>query len=134
MKAIITVIAGLALALPSMAQDRSTLYVDRMDGMEPYVEKALQDIRLGFNFVEELKRPDLKASLEQKHSAAGEILYKTKLGRSDTHTLQLWDVDRHEVIASYEFSLTNSSEEARRKAADEFAKRVKEAMAKKRLG
>jgi hypothetical protein len=134
MNAIITMIAGLALALPLVAENRSTIYVDRMEGMEPFVEKALQDAKLGFNFVEELKRPDLKANLESKHSAYGEVLYKTKLGRSDTHSLQLWDLERHEVIASYEFTLSNSSDEARSKAAEEFAKRVKQALASRRIG
>jgi hypothetical protein len=134
MKAIITAIAGLALALPSIAQDASTIYVDRMEGMEPFVEKALRDAKLGFSFVEEQQRPDLKANLESKHSAYGEILYKTKLGRTDSHRLELWDVERRQVIASYDFSLTNASEDARRKAAEEFAKRVKEAMLKRGVG
>jgi hypothetical protein len=121
---------ALALAIPAAAQDRKTIYVDKMEGLEPFVEKALQAAELPFDFIEEQKQPDLKAGLAKMHSAYGEILYKHKLGRNETHRLELRDVERNKVIASYNFPL-RGDDESRRRAAQEFAAKVKKAWAKR---
>ncbi len=125
MNRFITATLGLILALPSMAQSQKTIYVDRMEGMEAIVEKALKDAELPFDFIEEAKQPELKATLARMHSAYAEILYKHKLGRTETHRLELRDVERNKVIATHEFKLTGADEAARRKAAEEFAAKVK---------
>jgi|GEM_PF-1292549 len=120
-------------AVPSLfllAQERKTIYVDRMEGLEPFVEKALLDAELPFDFVEEEKQPDLKANLKKMHSAYGEILYKHKLGRNETHRLELRDVETNKVIASHSFPLS-AGEDARRRAAADFAAKVKDAMKKR---
>jgi hypothetical protein len=120
---------ALALAIPAAAQDRKTIYVDKMEGLEPFVEKALQAAELPFDFIEEQKQPDLKAGLAKMHSAYGEILYKHKLGRNETHRLELRDVARNKLIAFYDFPL-RGDDESRRRAAQEFAAKVKKAWAK----
>lgn len=121
---------ALVLAMPVFAQERKTIYVDRMDGLEPFVEAALQAAELPFDFIEEQKTPDLKAGLAKTHSAYGEILYKHKLGRNETHRLELRDVERNKVIAYHIFPL-KGDEQSRKQAAREFAEKVKKAWAKR---
>ena len=130
MKTFIIAFASLALVLPLIAQDHKTIYVDQMEGLEALVEKALQNAEFPFDFIEEQKQPELKANLAKMHSAYGEILYKNKLGRTETHRLELWDVERNKVIASHEFALKSADEGGRRQAAEDFANKVKKAWAK----
>lgn len=118
-----------APALP--AQARKTIYVDRMSGLEPFVEKALLDAELPFDFIEEQKSPDLKANLARLHAAQGEILYNFKLGRRETHRLELRDVDSGKVIAYHDFHLL-SDDTLRRRAAVAFAQKVRKAWSKQR--
>jgi hypothetical protein len=117
-------------SLVVLAQDRRTIYVDRMEGLEPFVEKALLDAELPFDFIEEEKKPEMKATLKKMHSAYGEIIYKHKLGRNETHRLELRDVETNKVIAFHSFQLSDG-EDARRKAAAEFASKVRDAMKKR---
>lgn len=120
------------LTLSLMGQERKTIYVDRMEGLEPFVEKALQDAELPFDFIEEGKQPEMKANLKKMHSAYGELLYKHKLGRNETHRLELRDVERNKVIAWHAFQLKNNDDESRKRAAAEFAAKVRSAMEKQR--
>ncbi len=130
MRNLVLAMFAIALAVPAGAQDRKTIYVDRMEGLEPFVEQALQAAELPFDFIDEQKQPELKAGLAKMHSAYGEILYKQKLGRNETHRLELLDVERNKVIASHSFSL-RGDEESRKRAAQDFAAKVKNAWAKK---
>ncbi len=126
---ILLVLVSLLASLSAAAQDRKTIYVDKMEGLEPFVEKALIEAELPFDFIEEANRPEMKATLKKNHSAYGEIYLRTKTGRTDTHTLELRDVETGKVIASYAFAL-RADEDARRKAAAAFAGQVRSAMAK----
>jgi len=130
MKITLLAIASMAIAIPLIAQERRTIYVDRMEGLEPFVEQALVAAELPFDFIEEAKQPELKASLAKMHSAYGELLYKHKLGRNETHRLEFRDVERNKVIAWHSFPL-RADDESRRRAAAEFASKVKKAWAKK---
>jgi len=130
MKTMLIAAAILTLALSSIAQDRKTIYVDRMEGLEPFIEKALQAVELPFDFIEEDKQPDMKANLARMHSAYGEILYKHKLGRDETHRLELRDVTTNKVIAWHTFRLSGD-DDSRRRAAEEFASKVKKAWGKR---
>jgi hypothetical protein len=65
------------------------------------------------------------------HSAYGEILYQHKLGRNETHRLELRDVETNRLIAWHSFKLSGE-EASRRRAANEFAAKVKKAMQKRR--
>jgi hypothetical protein len=133
MKLLNTLLLAAALIATLPAQDRKKIYVDRMEGLEPVVEQALQDAGLLFDFVEEEKEPELKATLKKTHSAYGEILYKHKLGRNETHRLELRDVETGKVIAWHMFRLTGNSEEGRKKEAAVFATKVRTALDKERL-
>ena len=130
MRNLVLAMFAIAVAIPAGAQDRKTIYVDKMEGMESFVEQALQAAELPFDFIEEQKQPELKAGLAKMHSAYGEILYKYKLGRNETHRLELRDVERNKVIAYYIFPL-RGDDESRRRAAQEFAAKVKKAWAKR---
>jgi hypothetical protein len=113
----------------SSAQARKTIYVDKMDGLEPFVEKALLAAELPFEFIEEKDKPEMKATLAKKHSAYGEILYKGKLGRSEDHVLELVEVDTGKVLASYSFALKDD-QGARVKIAEAFAAQVRKSASK----
>lgn len=102
-----------------------------MEGLEPFVEKALQTAELPFDFLEEAQRPELKSSLAKLHSAYGEVLYRYKLGRTETHTLELLDVERNKVIARHTFSM-GTDDASRRRIAEAFARKVKAAMRRAR--
>lgn len=129
---IVTLLLASVLAAALMGQERRTIYVDRMEGLEPFVERALQNAELPFDFIEEARQPDLKANLKKMHAAYGEILYKHKLGRNETHSLELLDVERNKVIARHAFQLKSNDDESRRRAAAEFAAKVRTAMQKQR--
>ena len=120
----------LALAAAAVAQERKTVYVDRMEGLEPYVEKALQAADLPFDFIEEERRPELKAGLRRLRSAHAELIYKHKFGRNETHRLELRDVQTNRVIARHDFDLRLAGD-SRRQAAEEFAAKVKRAWSKR---
>jgi hypothetical protein len=109
---------------------KRTIYVDRMEGLEPYVEKALLDAELSFNFIEEAKRPEMKAELKRLHSVYGEILYQHKFGRSETHRLELRNVETNQVIAWHQFKL-GDTEASKKAAAADFAAKVKTALLKR---
>ncbi len=133
MKLLNTLLLAAALIVTLPGQDRKKIYVDRMEGLESLVEKALVDAGLAFDFVEEEKQPELKANLKKMHSAYGEILYKHKLGRNETHRLELRDVETGKVIAWHMFQLKGTDEEVRRKEAAAFAAKVRKAMDKQLL-
>lgn len=113
------------------AQTRKTVYVDRMDGLEPFVERALAAAELPFDFIEEQKKPEMKATLAKKHSAYAEILYKGKLGRNEDHILELTNVETGKVIASYSFAI-KTDDGSRARIAEAFAQQVKRAFQKRR--
>jgi len=114
------------LAVPLIAQDRKTVYVDRMEGLESHVEKALKEAELPFDFIEEQASPDLKATLSRMHPEYAEILYKHKYGRDETHHLELVDVATGKAIARHTFRL-GSTDSDRAKGARDFAEKVKKA-------
>lgn len=105
------------------------IYVDKMEGLETFVEKALRDAELPFDFIQETQQPDLKANLNKMQSAYGEVLYQHKFGRNETHRLELRDVSRNKVIATHNFALKND-EESKKQAAEQFAVKVKKALEK----
>ncbi len=119
------ILLSLVFSLAAFAQEKLTVYVDKMDGLEPVVEKALKDAELPFTFIEELEKPDLKVQLAKMHSGAyAEILYKKVTGRNEDHRLEMVDVKTGKTIASYQFRL-DASPEVRAKIAADFAARVK---------
>jgi hypothetical protein len=110
------------------SQQKLTVYVDKMDGLESSVEKALQDAELPFEFIEELKQPDLKATLTKTHAGAyAEILYKKSTGRNEDHRLELVDVKTGKTIATHTFKL-DTTDAAKARIAADFAAKVRDKM------
>ena len=120
-----TILLTITLSAAMFAQQKLSVYVDKMDGLEASVEKALIDAELPFEFVEELKQPDLKAKLAKMHSGAyAEILYTKQTGRNEDHRLELVDVKTGKTIASHSFKL-DLSEAAKARIAADFAAQVR---------
>lgn len=120
-----TLLLTFTLSAALFAQEKLIVYVDKMDGMESNVEKALTDAELPFQFIEELKQPDLKVTLAKMHSGAyAEILYKKSTGRNEDHRLELVDVKTGKTIASHGFKL-DTADEAKSRIATAFAAEVR---------
>jgi hypothetical protein len=118
-------LSTLFIAVALFAQQKLTVYVDKMDGLEASVEKALKDAELPFEFIEEAQNPGLKVQLEKMHSGAyAEILYKKNTGRTEDHRLEMVDVKTGKTIASHAFKL-DLSEPAKARIAADFASRVR---------
>lgn len=117
------------LTMPLMADVRHTIYVERMGGLESFVERALQAAEASLKVVEPEKQPEWKASLSRMRSEHAEILYRQKLGRYETHRLELRDVARQKVVAWHAFEL-KADDESRERAVLEFADKVKKAIRK----
>lgn len=113
-----------------LASERRTVFIDRMQGFEPTIEKAFRDAELPFDFVEEEKKPEMKVDLKRMYSAYGEILYKQKLGRHETHRFEFREVETGNVLAWHFFQLS-SDRRSRERAAAEFAAKVKKAINRK---
>jgi hypothetical protein len=114
------------------ASSERTIYVDKMDGLESYVEKALQAAELPFDFIEEQSQPDFKATLGKLRSGLAEIHYKVKLGRNEDHILELRNLTTGKIVASHSFALRPDAA-SRTRAAEIFAQAVAKAYAKKKF-
>ena len=128
-----------SLVMPLIAADANrpaavhrTIYVDKMDGLEPYVEKALQAAELPFDFIEEQNKPEIKATLSKLHQGLAEIHFKVKLGRTEDHVLELRDLATGKIVASHSFAL-RPDKASRTRAAEIFAEVVAKAYAKKKF-
>ncbi len=126
-------LAGLSSILNAQPQAAAAkrVYVDKMFGLEARVEQALKAAELPFEFVEEAKNPELKATLKQKNSNFyAEILYREKYGRNEDHVLELYDVEKKKVVASYHFKLVADAA-GLDAIANAFAKQVAAAVKRK---
>lgn len=102
-----------------------TVHVDRMGGLGPYVEEALQRQELGLEFVDEDEAPSMKAWLKRNQpSAHAEMLYREKLGRTEDRVLELVDAQKGKVLVRYKFRM-DTTDRGLKSAAAEFAARVK---------
>ncbi len=104
------------------AEERKTLFIDRMGGFEKYVEEAIRETEARVEFIEEREHPDLKVLLgKQFNSVAAEIRYTKQTGRKGESILKAVDVKTGKEIASYSF-VPNEDEGSKRRAAHAFAK------------
>jgi hypothetical protein len=129
MKRLFALSASLVLSCAMFAADRQTIHVRPMEGMESIVESALRAVELPFDFIEDANPATLRAGLTRMQSPYGELLYKHKLGRHETHRLELRSSRTNKVIASHNFALAGG-ESSRKEAAEEFARKVKRAWLK----
>jgi hypothetical protein len=124
MKLLTVLLAGATL----FAADRQTVYVDKMNGLESYVEDALKRQELPFDFVEEVRFPDLKTQLKQRSPKTyAEILYHKQTGRTDIYTLELLDLRTNKIVAHTEFKMPYD-EDSKKSVARDFAAAVRKAI------
>jgi hypothetical protein len=120
-----TLVLCLALLLPLAAVGRKTIFLDRMAGLEPYVEKAALDAELPLEFLEEAEHPDLKVLLGNKFSSVhAEVLYRKNTGRTDNTTLEVIDMKTRESLLVFSFRWP-AEEEGRKRVARDFVSRLK---------
>ncbi len=106
--------------LAASAQQK-TIFVDKMGGLESYVEEAIRKSEAQVEFIEEAAHPDLKLILGKQFSSVHlEVLYKAKTGRQAQDVLSAIDVKTGKEIASYSFD-PQTTEVGKKSAATAFA-------------
>lgn len=115
----------LSLLLPLAAIGRKTIFLDRMAGLEPYVEKAALEAELPLEFLEEAEHPDLKVLLGNKFSSVhAEVLYRKNTGRTDNTTLEVIDMKTRKSLLVFSFRWP-AEEDGRKRVARDFVSRLK---------
>lgn len=113
-----------------LAVNRKTLFLDKMDGFEVYIERAIQRQELNIELIEEAEHPDLKALLGKRFkSVHAEVMYRKNTGRSEDSTLTVVDLKTGKPVLQHNF-LMGGSEDAKQRNADEFVRKVKDLLEK----
>jgi hypothetical protein len=124
-------LATFALTGALQAVDRKTLFLDKMDGFEVYIERAIQRQELNLELIEEIEHPDLKAMLGKRFkSVYAEVMYRKNTGRTEDSTLTVVDMKTGKPVLQHNFQM-GGSEDAKQRNADEFVRKVKELVEKK---
>jgi hypothetical protein len=119
-------LATFALTGAVQAVDRKTLFLDKMDGFEVYIERAIQRQELNIELIEEIEHPDLKAMLGKRFkSVYAEVMYRKNTGRMEDSTLTVVDVKTGKPILQHNF-LMGGDEASKQRNADEFVRKVKD--------
>lgn len=108
--------------------DRKSIFLDKMDGFEAFIEKAAaqQDLRL--ELLEEAEHPDLKVLLGKKFTSVhAEVIYKKQTGRNENSRLTVVDAKSQKSILTHDFNM-GGSDESKQKAADQFVQKLKNAI------
>ena len=124
---------SLSLCINAAAAERKTVFLDRMDGFETYIERAIEKAEMGsmVELVEEVQHPDFKATLSKRFPSSFEAeIFKSKTGRNEDTTLTLIDVDSHKTVITYHFTM-RQRDKVKQDAADEFARQLKKVLSKK---
>ncbi len=115
-----TLVLASLFCLAASAQ-RKTVFLDKMGGLEPYVEEAIQKTEAQVEFIEESAHPDLKLILGKQFSSVHlEVLYKAKTGRQTQDVLSAVDVKTGKEIVSYPFD-PQTTDAGRKRVAAGFA-------------
>ncbi len=101
------------------ASERKTVFLDRMGGLESYIEKAAEHQELNIEFIEEAMHPDLKILLGKKFTSVhAEILYKKNTGRVEDTTLQVVDFKTKKPLVTHDFRMATDDAGKQRIAMD----------------
>lgn len=118
------------LAIPVLANpiDRKSIFLDKMDGFETYIEKAAAQQNLKLELLEEAEHPDLKVMLGKKFTSVyAEVVYRKQTGRSEDSRLSVVDMKSKKPILTHDFTM-GSSDDAKQRAADAFVAKLKQAI------
>lgn len=108
------------------ALDRKTIFMDKMDGFEVYLERAMASQELKLDIIEEAEHPDLKVLLGNRFTSVyAELMYRKNTGRTEDTSLTLIDMKTKKEIVRYDFRMTDDAQ-TKQKVANEFVRRLKE--------
>jgi hypothetical protein len=112
--------------------DRKSLFLDKMDGFERYIERAIdnRELRSRIDIVEEAEHPELKAMLGKRFSSVyAETLYRKTTGRSEDTRLTLVDIATKKTLLVHDFKM-GSSDQSKQRSADEFVEKLEKLLDK----
>ncbi len=110
------------------AIDRKSIFLDKMDGFEVFIERAAAQQNLQLELLEEAEHPDLKVMLGKKFkSVHAEVVYRKQTGRSELSRLTVVDIKTHKPILTYDFNM-GMNDETKQRAADQFVAKLKKAI------
>lgn len=113
-------------------EERRTIFLDRMNGFEAYIERAMQQQELDslVTVIEEAQHPDYKATLGKRFASPFEAaIFKKKTGRNEDTTLTLTDVRTNKAVVTYHFT-SRADEKTQRAGAEGFVKEIKKVLSK----
>lgn len=109
-----------------MAVDRKTVFLDKMDGFESYIQDAVHQAELKLEFIEEAEHPDLKVLLGKRFkSVQAEVMYKKNTGRNDDSTFRVVDVKTGKEVMVFNFRMA-TDEATRKRIARQFVEQLNE--------
>ena len=118
----------LAVSAGLLAVDRKSVFLDKMDGFENYIQEAARKAELKIEFIEEAEHPDLKVLLGKRfNSVAAEGVYRKNTGRSEDSTFRVVDVKTGKEVMVFNFRMSND-EGARKRIAREFVEKLGRAL------
>jgi hypothetical protein len=105
--------------------DRKSIFLEKMDGFEVFIEKAATQQNLSVNGSGQTAEPDLKVVLGKKFaSATAESIYRKQTGRNESSRLTVLDVKTQKPVLTYDFNM-GINDEAKQRAADQFIAKLK---------
>lgn len=108
--------------------NRKSIFLDKMDGFETFIEKAAVEQDLRLELLEEAEHPDLKVLLGKKFTSVhAEVLYKKQTGRNESSRLTVVDTKTQKPILTHDFNM-GADNETKQRAADQFVKKLKDAI------
>jgi hypothetical protein len=125
----IAMAALLGFSQSTLAQtDRKTVYIDKLNGLEDFIDKDVKQMELPLELIKESEHPDLKVLLGKKFTSVhAEVLYRKNTGRTEDSKLELVDIKTGKVLASYSFKWSND-EATKKEIAHTFTLRMMAAL------
>lgn len=109
-----------------MAVDRKTIFLDKMDGFETYIQEAIHQAELKIECIEEAEHPDLKVLLGKRFkSVQAEVMYKKNTGRNDDSTFRVVDVKTGKEVMVFNFRMAGD-DATRKRIARQFVEQLNE--------
>lgn len=124
------ILAALAITITLLAAGpRKTIFLDKMDGFETYVEQAFKEKEINIEVLTEEAHPDLKAILGKRFkSVYAEALYRKQTGRTEDTEIKLIDVNTGKTLLVHQFKM-GTDDSGKRRAAAGFADALKKKLA-----
>lgn len=113
-----------ATSLLASDTHRKTIFIDRMGGLERWIEIAIAEKEVKVEVLEEEMHPDLKVLLGKKFTSVyAEILYQKQTGRKEESVLKAVEPKTGKTIVEYSFHM--SGDNSKKQAAEAFVEALK---------